>query len=233
MNARSIAIIPAAGQGRRMGAPRAKQFLELGRKPVLVHTLEKFDACRSIDSVVVVLPSDEVAGFLEVAARAGLRKVSRVVSGGFERRDSVGKGLAAIRPDADSVVVVHDGVRPFVTTSQIDDVVERARATGAAMLGLRATDTVKEVDGDAVIRTLDRSRIVLAQTPQAFRYAIIAEAYDRALREGWDATDDASLVERLGHPIHVVEGSPFNLKITRPEDLPLARFILDAKRGAP
>jgi 2-C-methyl-D-erythritol 4-phosphate cytidylyltransferase len=222
----NTAIIPAAGQGRRMGAPRAKQFLELGREPVLVHTLKRFDACSAIDAVIVVLPAEATSGFLEIAGRSGLRKVVRVVTGGAERRDSVAKGLAAVRPDPDAIVVVHDGVRPFVTPAQIAEVVERARATGGALLALYATDTVKEVGEGRVVRTLDRARIALAQTPQAFRYPIIAEAYERARREAWDATDDASLVERLGHPVEVVEGSPVNIKITRPEDLPLARFIL-------
>jgi 2-C-methyl-D-erythritol 4-phosphate cytidylyltransferase len=222
----NTAIIPAAGRGRRMGAPRAKQFLELGREPVIVHTLRRFDACPAVDAVVVALPAEATSGFLELAGRAGLRKVVRVVSGGNERRDSVSRALAAVRPDPGAVVIVHDGVRPFVTPEQIAEVVARAHETGAAMLALSATDTDKEVERGRVVRTLDRSRIVLAQTPQAFRYPLLAEAYERARREAWDATDDASLVERLGHPVEVVEGSPFNIKITRPEDLPLARFIL-------
>jgi len=222
----NTAIIPAAGQGRRMGGARAKQFLEIGRDPVLVHTLRRFESCPVIDAVVVVLPASDVAGFLDVAGRAQLRKITRVIAGGEERRDSVAKGLATIRPDPSAIVVVHDGVRPFVTPEQISKVVERASERGAAMLGLYATDTVKHVSGNEVVRTIDRDTIVLAQTPQAFRYELLASAYERARREAWDATDDASLVERLGASVEVVEGSPFNIKITRPEDLPLARFIL-------
>jgi 2-C-methyl-D-erythritol 4-phosphate cytidylyltransferase len=222
----NTAIIPAAGQGRRMGGPRAKQFLELGREPVILHTLRRFEACAAVDAVIAVVPAENTAEFLDLVGRSGIRKVQRVVAGGSERRDSVFKGLAAIRPDPDAIVVVHDGVRPFVTPLQIETVIARARASGAAMLGLRATDTVKEVEGDLVVRTVDRSRIVLAQTPQAFRYPLLKEAFDRARREAWEVTDDASLVERLGHVVEVVDGSPFNIKITRPEDLPLARFIL-------
>jgi 2-C-methyl-D-erythritol 4-phosphate cytidylyltransferase len=227
----NTAIIPAAGQGRRMGAPRAKQFLELGREPVLLHTLRRFEECQAVDAVIAVLPAENTAEFLQLVERSGIRKVQRVVAGGLERRDSVAKGIAAVRPDPDAIVIVHDGVRPFVTAAQIEAVVARARAIGAAMLGLRATDTVKEVDGDLVVRTIDRSRIVLAQTPQAFRYPLLKEAYDRARRDAWDATDDASLVERLGYEVEVVDGSPFNIKITRPEDLPLARFILSTREG--
>jgi 2-C-methyl-D-erythritol 4-phosphate cytidylyltransferase len=222
----NTAIIPAAGQGRRMGGPKAKQFLELGREPVLVHTLRRFEACSSIDSVVVVLPAEETAAFLGIASRAGLRKVTRVVTGGEERRDSVARGLATVRAETAGVVVVHDGVRPFVTPEQIDEVVARAEAAGAAALALRVADTVKEVEDGRIVRTLDRSRIALAQTPQAFHYALIRDAYDAWRRDPWDATDDASLVERLGRPVELVEGSLFNIKITRPEDLPLARFIL-------
>jgi 2-C-methyl-D-erythritol 4-phosphate cytidylyltransferase len=222
----NTAIIPAAGQGRRMGTDRAKQFLELGRDPVIVHTLRRFDACPAIDAVVVVVPAEATSAFLELASRAGLRKVARVVTGGAERHESVARGLAAVRPEASGVVVIHDAVRPFVTPEQIGAVVARAAETGAALLGLPATDTVKEVEGGAVVRTLDRSRVVLAQTPQAFRYDVIRSAHERARREGWATTDDASVVERCGHPVAVVEGSPFNIKITRAADLPLARFIL-------
>ena len=222
----NTAIIPAAGQGRRLGGDRAKQFLELDRDPVIIHTLRRFEACPLVDAVVVVLPADATGSFLEMASRAGLRKVERVVCGGAERRESVARGLAAVRPERGGIVVIHDGVRPFVTPEQIAAVIERAEAVGAAMLGLPATDTVKEVDGTAIVRTLDRSRIVLAQTPQAFRCDLIREAHDRARREGWDATDDAALVERAGHRVEYVEGSPLNIKITLASDLPLARFIL-------
>jgi 2-C-methyl-D-erythritol 4-phosphate cytidylyltransferase len=227
----NVAIIPAAGQGRRMGGGRAKQFLELDGEPVLVHTLRRFDACPSIDSVVVALPEGEAAAFLQTAARAGIRKVARVVAGGAERQESVARALACVRPETARVVVVHDGVRPFVTPVQIAEVTNRAATAGAAILAVRASDTVKEVDELGVVRTLDRARIALAQTPQAFRYEWLRDAYERARREGWEVTDDASLVERAGYRVEIVEGSPFNLKITRPDDLALARFILGQEFG--
>lgn len=221
----NCAIIPAAGQGRRMGADRAKQFLALDGEPVLVHTLRRFDACPEIDSIVVVLPEGDVSGFLQIADKAKIRKLSRVVPGGAERQDSVARGLKTLNGKVTKIVVVHDGVRPFVTARQISDVVAKASEMGAAILGLPAVDTIKEVDGEQIVRTMDRSRIVLAQTPQAFRYDVLRAAFDKCRREGWSVTDDASVVERSGHPVAVVSGSPYNIKITRPEDLELARFI--------
>jgi 2-C-methyl-D-erythritol 4-phosphate cytidylyltransferase len=229
----NVAIIPAAGQGRRMGGPTAKQFLELEGEPVLVHTLRRFDACPSIDEIVVALPEGESAAFLRMASAAGIRKLARVVVGGAERQDSVARGLACVRPETAEVVVVHDGVLPFVTPEQIAEVVARAATAGAAILAVRVTDTVKEVDELGVVRTLDRARIALAQTPQAFRYAWLRDAVDRARAEGWAVTDDASLVEQAGYRVEIVEGSPFNIKITRPEDLALARFVLEQEFGVP
>jgi 2-C-methyl-D-erythritol 4-phosphate cytidylyltransferase len=229
----NIAIIPAAGQGRRMGSATAKQFLELAGEPILVHTLRRFEECPEIDAVIVALPEGSSAEFLQIAARAGLRKVTRVIPGGAERQESVGRALALVRAESAGVVVVHDGVRPFVTPEQISAVVERAAEAGAAILAVRATDTVKEVDELGVVRTLDRSRIALAQTPQAFRYAWLRDAFDRAVKEAWEVTDDASLVEQAGYRVEIVEGSPFNIKITRPEDLELAAFIQAQLFGAP
>lgn len=227
----NVAIIPAAGQGRRMGAETAKQFLELDGEPILLHTLRRFDACPSIDAIIVALPDGASSAFLQTAARAGLRKVARVVPGGAERQESVARALACVRPETAEVVVVHDGVRPFVTPIQIAEVTNRAKIAGAAILALKATETVKEIDELGVVRTLDRSGIALAQTPQAFRYTWLREAYERARTEGWVATDDASLVERAGHRVEIVEGSPYNIKITRPEDLALAEFILEQEFG--
>jgi 2-C-methyl-D-erythritol 4-phosphate cytidylyltransferase len=221
----NVAIVPAAGQGRRLGGAKAKQFLELDGEPILVHTLRRFDACPSIDAVVVALPEGAAGAFLQTASRAGIRKVVRVIAGGAERQESVARALAVVRPETANVVVVHDGVRPFVTPLQISEVVGRASVAGAAILALRATDTVKEVDELGIVRTLDRARIAFAQTPQAFRYEVLRDAYERARREGWVVTDDASLVEQAGYRIEIVEGSPWNIKITKPEDLELARFI--------
>jgi 2-C-methyl-D-erythritol 4-phosphate cytidylyltransferase len=228
----NVALVPAAGQGRRMGGAKAKQFLELEGEPVLIHTLRRLDECPAVDAVVVALPEGAAPSFLQLAGRAGLRKIARVVAGGAERQESVARALAVVRPESARVVVVHDGVRPFVTAVQISEVVNRAAVAGAAILAARATDTVKEVDELGVVRTLDRATIALAQTPQAFRYEWLREAYDRAKREGWTVTDDASLVEQCGYRVEVVEGSPWNIKITRPEDLDLARLLLARERAS-
>jgi 2-C-methyl-D-erythritol 4-phosphate cytidylyltransferase len=221
----NFAIIPAAGSGHRMGAGRPKQFLEIAGEPILVHTLRRFEACASIGGVLVALPEGDIASFAELVDAAGLRKVLPPVAGGPERRDSVALALARVPPGT-GVVAVHDGVRPFVTAEQIDRVVARAEACGAAILGLRTVDTVKEVDGDVITRTLDRAHVVLAQTPQAFRFELLSDAYAGWRAAGWPVTDDASLVERIGGRVEVVEGSPLNVKITTPDDLPLAEYIL-------
>jgi 2-C-methyl-D-erythritol 4-phosphate cytidylyltransferase len=221
----NYAIIPAAGHGRRMASATAKQFLELAGEPILVHTLRRFESCPAIDAVVVAVPEGAASGFLQLAARIGLRKLVRVVPGGAERQESVARALAVVRAETAGVVAVHDGVRPFVEPERIEAVVRRAEEAGAAILAVRATDTVKEVDELGVVRTLERERIALAQTPQAFRYAWLRDAYERAAREKWEVTDDASLVERAGHRVEIVEGSSLNIKITRPEDLSLAELI--------
>ena len=222
----NIALIPAAGTGSRIGGPRAKQFLELDGTPILIHTLHRFEECERIDQIVVVLPAAETAGFLALAAKYNLKKITRVISGGSERQESVAKGLESINSPNAEIVVVHDGVRPFVTVSQIIDVIERAKEVGAALLALPVTDTVKEVNDGLVTRTLDRKHIYLAQTPQAFRVELLREAHRKAKAENLLATDDAALVERLGASVAIVEGSSRNIKITRPSDLALAELIL-------
>lgn len=221
----NVALIPAAGAGSRMHADRAKQMLELAGVPLLVHTLQRFEACDSIQQIVLVLQPDLTAEVLGLISRHGLRKIARVVAGGAERQDSVYRGLQVLNPESVGVVVVHDAVRPFVRPDEISTVVERASANGAALMALAATDTIKQVKGGRVQRTLDRRRIFLAQTPQAFRYEIIKEAYDLAHQEGFVATDDSQLVERAGHRVYIVEGSPINIKITRRFDLRVAEVI--------
>ncbi|HZS47200.1 MAG TPA: 2-C-methyl-D-erythritol 4-phosphate cytidylyltransferase [Blastocatellia bacterium] len=222
----NIALIPAAGSGSRIGSARAKQFLELSGIPILIRTLKKFEDCEQIDQIVVALPAAELSGFLELTGKYGLRKITRIIAGGNERQESVAKGLQAINNPKAEIVVVHDAVRPFVTVQQITDVIDRARETGAAMLALPVTDTVKEVSDGIVTRTLDRKHIYLAQTPQAFRIDLLREAHRKAASDGVLATDEAALVERLGSSVAIVEGSPQNIKITRKQDLALAELIL-------
>jgi 2-C-methyl-D-erythritol 4-phosphate cytidylyltransferase len=221
----NTAIIPAAGIGARMHADRAKQMLELGGVPVLVQTLQRFQQCDAVDQVILVLQPNQTTEILGLISRYNLTKVVRVVGGGAERQDSVYRGLQVIREENAGVVAVHDAVRPFVKPEEIRAVIERAAATGAALMALAATDTIKQVKSGRVGRTLDRRRIYYAQTPQAFQYSIIREAFERAYADGFMGTDESQLVERLGHRVSVVEGSPINIKITRPFDLRLAEAI--------
>ncbi|HEY6330562.1 MAG TPA: 2-C-methyl-D-erythritol 4-phosphate cytidylyltransferase [Blastocatellia bacterium] len=222
----TTAIIAAAGIGSRMHAERAKQMLELGGVPLLLHTLDRFEECQSIDQIVLVLQPDLTAEVLGMISRHGLKKISRVVAGGPTRQDSVFHGIKVLRGDDDSIVAIHDAARPFVRPSEIQAVVERAKSTGAAILALPATDTIKQVKSGRIQKTLERRRIYHAQTPQAFRLSVIRNAYERAQSDGFSATDDSQLVERLGTRVAVVEGSPLNIKITRPWDLRLAEVIL-------
>ena len=221
----NIAIIAAAGIGARMRADRAKQMIELAGAPLLVHTLRRFESSDAIDQIILVLQPDLTHEVLGLISRHNVKKVVRVVAGGAERQDSVYRGLQVIKEETARVVAVHDAVRPFVRPDEIRAVVERAQSTGAAVLAVPATDTIKQVKSGRVQRTLDRRRIYHAQTPQAFRFSVIREAYDRAYTDGFMATDDSQLVERLGHRVSVVEGSPINIKITRPFDLSLAEVI--------
>jgi 2-C-methyl-D-erythritol 4-phosphate cytidylyltransferase len=222
----NVAIIAAAGQGRRLGGRQAKQFLELAGVPVIIHTLRRFEQCASIHEVVVVLPQRDAAGFLALASKYGLRKLGRVVPGGETRAESVWRGLQSVRAQTAEVVAVHDGVRPFVTPEEIERTVRAAEAGGASILAAPVVDTIKEVRGDEVARTLYRSGLRRALTPQCFRYSILRRAYEQSRDLGEDATDDSLLVEQLGVSVTVVEGDSRNIKITRPEDIALAEILL-------
>jgi 2-C-methyl-D-erythritol 4-phosphate cytidylyltransferase len=222
----NIAIIAAAGQGTRMGHRRAKQFLELAGTPIIIHTLKRFEQCAEIQETVVVLPAPDVAGFLALAGKYGLRKLGRVVAGGGTRSESVWRGLQAVRAATAEIIAVHDGVRPFVTTEEISRTVSAAREHGAAILTAPASDTIKEIQDSRVVRTLERTRLRHALTPQCFRYALLRRAYEQAQEHGRDATDCSSLVEQLGEPVAIVEGSSRNIKITRPEDIAFGEILL-------
>jgi 2-C-methyl-D-erythritol 4-phosphate cytidylyltransferase len=224
----NIAIIAAAGAGTRMASDRPKQFLLLAGTPVIIHTLKVFEQCESINEVIVVLPAAESAGFLSLATKFGLRKVARVVPGGVTRADSVKRGLLAIRAATAEIVAVHDGVRPFVTVEEVDAVVTKAQTDGAAILVAPVTDTIKQVDDGRVVQTLDRGALRRALTPQCFRYELLRQAYQTADVTDPSATDESVLVEQLGHPISVIDGSPRNIKITTVEDLAIAEAMLTA-----
>src|SRR5262245_49402393 len=208
-----------------MHADRAKQMLELGGVPLLVHTLRRFQNCDAIDQVVLVLQPNLTSEVLGLISRYNLNKVVRVVGGGAERQDSVYRGLQVVTEETGGIIIVHDAVRPVARPQEIRAVLERAESTGAALMALAATDTIKQAKSGRVQRTLDRRRIYYAQTPQAFRYSILREAFERAYADQFMGTDESQLVERIGHRMSVVEGSPINIKITRPFDLRLAEII--------
>lgn len=231
----TVAIIPAAGAGVRMGTGIAKQFLELGGRPILAVTLEKFQMCPAIDCIIVVVPSGEIEYCRrEIVERYGLTKVKQVIPGGERRQDSVRLGIRAAGEGC-SLVLIHDGVRPFVAPALIERVVAAAGKDRAVITALPAKETVKAVDGSGLVKgTYDRRQVRLVQTPQIFRYEDIRMAHEQALREGWEEmTDDALLVEKVGIPVRVIEGAESNIKVTTPQDLAMARFFAgEEKRDA-
>ncbi len=239
-----IVIIPAAGLGTRMSPKSAslksksKQFFDLQGTPILVHTLRKFAECAAVDEIVVALRGNDAAGFQKQIEQEKFDKPIRIVEGGEHRQNSVANALAALKAADDDIVLVHDAVRPFVDQETIVGVIEAVKKYAAAIAGVPAVDTVKQVDrtadGAVVIATVPRERMVLAQTPQGFRFALLKKAFDEATADGFLGTDEASLIERSGAPVHVVMGSPRNLKITTPGDLELAEFFLsqDERRKA-
>ena len=223
------AIIAAAGSGNRMASARPKQFLELAGKPIIFHTLKPFEECDSIDEVIVVLPAEESAGFLSMAGKLGLRKLTKVIPGGVTRADSVRRGLQAIRSATADIVVVHDGVRPFVTVAEIDKTIASAKSSGAAILVAPAIDTIKEVnDRGEVLQTLDRKKLRHALTPQCFRFALLRRAFENVDINDASITDESYLIEKLGERVSIVEGSARNMKITTKADLILAEAYLKA-----
>ncbi|MDT7602376.1 MAG: 2-C-methyl-D-erythritol 4-phosphate cytidylyltransferase, partial [Acidobacteriota bacterium] len=195
----NVAIIVAAGRGVRAGGGRAKQFRELAGAPIIVHTLRRFEQCASVTQTILVVPSTEVTSCLSFGDEHDLKKLSRVVAGGESRTESVWRGLQEVDAATAEAVAVHDGVRPFVAPAEIDTVVAAALEHGAAILVAPAFDTIKEVAGGRIVRTLEREHLRRALTPQCFRYELLRRAYERALaEEDFDATDDSALVERLG-----------------------------------
>lgn len=228
-----IVIIPAAGLGTRMagsatGKAPAKQFTEINGVPVLVHTLRKFAESPQVSEIIVALRKAEADNFLPRLQQERFAKPVRLVEGGEHRQQSVANALASVKADPDDLVLVHDGVRPFVDQETISKVIEAAGRHGAAIAAVPAVDTIKQVDrtaeGAVVSATIPREHIVQVQTPQGFRFSVLKRAFDEALQDGFIGTDEASLVERMGEPVWVVMGSARNIKITTPSDLELAEF---------
>lgn len=226
-------ILPAAGLGTRMAktqpdnqAHSRKQFLVLEGSPILIHTIRKFAQCESVSEIIVALRGDDIAWFKELLDRETISKPVRLVVGGDSRQQSVENALGTL-PSTVEFVAVHDAVRPFVSVQQVDAVIAEAVSCGAAILGIVPVDTVKRVTRNKIETTIPRERLVLAQTPQVFRFDLLKQAFARASEDGFTGTDEASLVERLDDvDVHVVPGSDRNIKITKPTDLELAKAFL-------
>jgi len=216
---RVAVLIPAGGLGTRIGSRTPKQFLRLGGAPILAMTLRHFTVHPDVAAVIVAAPAAHVARARALVAR---RRGVEVVTGGSTRQDSVWCALQAA-PGECEIAVVHDAVRPFISRALIDAVLAAAEAGGAAICALPIAETVKRVRDGVVEGTLDRAGLWAVQTPQAFRTALLREAHEKARRDGVTGTDDAMLVERLGHPVRVVPGLAGNVKITTPDDLRRAR----------
>ena len=229
MESAASAIIVAAGKGMRMNAGRPKQYLTIAGRPVLSHTLKRFLDCRQVGAVYLIVPQSDM-DFCRDTVLAPLHsdKPVRLISGGDVRQQSVFNGLRAVEDKAENcLTIIHDGVRPLVQVDLIIACIRQAERTGACIAGVPASDTIKRVDHTEQIKeTVSRDGLWLAQTPQVFRYDLILNAHEKALAEGYTGTDDAGLVERLGHPVSIVHGSKTNIKITTREDLTVAAALL-------
>ena len=223
------AIIVAAGKGIRMNDPTRKQYLDLAGRPILAHSVMVFDTCELIDKNFLVLPREDIEYFRKnILPLMELKNRLSLVPGGEHRQNSVYNGLKAVDKKTD-MVVIHDGVRPFIQPDELESCILGARKFDACILGIPAGDTIKYVGRSGFIEnTLSRDSIWLAQTPQAFKYELIIKAHETARRDGYCGSDDASLVERLGKDVRIINGSKNNIKITVPEDLAIARAMFDA-----
>ena len=230
-----FAILPAAGLGTRMAGPQPKQFLALDGEPILIHSLRAFASVNRIAAIVVAVRKNEIERVTAQIDEFGFTGRVRVVEGGNSRQESVSHGLAALSAADEDVVLVHDAVRPLIDSATIERTIDAVIEHGAAIVGLPAIDTIKQVErtahGALITSTIPREFVVLAQTPQGFRYGILKKAFAEATADGFIGTDEASVVERSGQPVAVVPGSPQNLKITKPGDLELAEFYLKQRKA--
>jgi 2-C-methyl-D-erythritol 4-phosphate cytidylyltransferase len=230
-------ILPAAGLGTRMAGSQPKQFLALNGLPILIHSLRAFAAVPRVTAIYVAVRKTEIerveAQIAEYASQYGFDGHVRVVEGGDSRQESVSHALAALPAEPDDIVLVHDAVRPLIDAPTIDRTIDAVALHGAAIVGMPAVDTIKQVErtahGALITSTIPREFVVLAQTPQGFRYGLLQHAFAEATADGFVGTDEASVVERDGHPVAVVPGSQVNLKITQPGDLELAEFYLQRR----
>jgi len=233
---KAYALIPAAGMGKRMGAGMNKQYLQLNGRPILAHTLAVFEASTLIDGIMLVIPEDEIPYCREhIVSRFGFRKVLDIVPGGQERQHSVMNGLNALQQHAapDDIVLIHDGVRPFVSESMLQASIRTVAGGESALVAVPAKDTIKIATNGIVVQTPDRETLWQAQTPQSFTFSSIIKAHQDAADHQFTGTDDASLIERSGGKVRIVMGDYRNIKITTPEDLLLAEAFCRAINKVP
>lgn len=217
-------MIPAAGSGKRMGAGMNKLFLELGGKPIFIHTLQVFEQDPLCDGIILAIKEEERAEMQSLVQSFGITKVGKMVEGGAERQQSVHACLRAY--EEDGIVLVHDAARPFIRRTTIHCLVKAAMENGAAIAGVKAKDTMKLAPNGLVESTVDREQLWMIQTPQAFRYNVLMEASESAEREGFLGTDESMLVERIGYSVHIVEATYDNVKMTTQEDLAIGEVLL-------
>jgi 2-C-methyl-D-erythritol 4-phosphate cytidylyltransferase len=223
-----FAIIPAAGSGTRIGGEIKKQFLPLKGKPIIVHTLQQFEHCSDIDEVAMAIPESAMSDMEAIVARYRLHKVNKMMMGGKKRQDSVNNVLNRLTLKDSDIVLVHDGVRPFIETKRITHLLKVCKEYDAAVLAIQPKDTIRRSTGGGFFdQTLDRTALWMVQTPQAFRAKLLVKAFEKARKDKFYSTDEAALVERLGVKVRIVEGNYDNIKITTPEDLELGALILD------
>lgn len=226
--AKVSAIVPAAGSGVRMGGDMKKQFLSIHGKPILTYALTTLSSSPRINEIILVAPADEMEFCrVEIVERYEIPKIKEIVEGGITRHESVARGFLYVSEDMD-VALTHDGVRPFITHGMIDAVVEAAMKFGAAATAIRARDTLKKVTGDVITGSINREEVMRIQTPQAFTRLTLMKAFHEANRSGFAGSDESSLMERIDVPVHVVEGSETNMKITTTEDLRIAEAMVSA-----
>ena len=220
------AFIVAAGKGKRMGTEISKQFLPLGGKEILAHAVQKFEKAKNIRDIILVTGADSLQDVQEMAQEYGWEKIVSIVAGGKERQDSVWNGLQQVAADTE-IILIHDGVRPFVTEDILNISIETALEMGGCVAGVPAKDTIKVCDGENIaIATPDRNVLWQIQTPQPFRKERIVKAYEQAKEDGFVGTDDASFAEHCGYPVKVIMGSYRNIKITTKEDLIIGEAFL-------
>ncbi|MCK4503089.1 MAG: 2-C-methyl-D-erythritol 4-phosphate cytidylyltransferase [Desulfuromonadales bacterium] len=228
---KATVLIPAAGTGRRMGGTVSKQYLELVGKPILAHTLTLFENHPQVENIYLIVPCGDIDYCQEqIVERYGFSKVQRIVAGGAERQDSVRNGLQALVEDGfgqpQRPILIHDGARPLFDSRKLSALIEVVCETGACTIGVPVKDTIKQVENSMITASPDRRLLWQVQTPQGFQYQLIDKAFAQADADGFVATDDASLVERLGHTVQMLEGDYRNIKVTTPEDILIAVALL-------